>query len=197
MDYFCKMLETLSFGDYISFGALFALVFYTISTYKLLNKNRQLTEYTIQPILGALLNKETTQTKIMIEIMNFSNTDAVGLILMQLLVNGKSVNFQDQAYEGKELWYFPARQGVQGYKEISGILKGLEVIADPKAKLELSVYLYYKAWCNKKKNLSKGSKYFSPIKRWQFDSNGERWIPILTSKTNLIPPEPDWSIFGK
>ena len=158
------------------------------------NDNRLIRENTVRPVVGIHLNQTSEKAHISIEVINYSNTDAMGLLSIQLHVNDDVHSLDDESYEAKKIWYFPALQVVMGHKEFSGKLKTLKAISNPDVELRLVAYLYYKIWSRDKKEISKGRKYYAPVKRWIFKHRDAKWIGELTSKSHLAPPEPNWEI---
>ena len=168
-----------------------------VATIKAIRSNTLATEHSVRPVVGAELADSSLEHHFHFYASNISNTDALGLVIFTLLINGKEVPLNNNAYEGKEIWYFTAKRGAYGHIEFSGILKGLEVLGKSDTTLELLIYFYYKAWSENKKQIRKAQRFYSPAQKWKFNRDKGVWIPELTSKTQFIPPEPDWSIIEK
>lgn len=185
----------LSVGDWIQLGILIGLIVYVIYTARMSNDNRMIREYSLRPIIGINLQGGSEKHHIGIEINNNSNTDAMGLICIQLSINGKIYNLDEESYGGKKIWNFPAQQDVGGHTEFSAKLKTLKALADSTSEIKLLAYVYYKIWSQNKKEIRKSRKYYTPVKIWTFNHSKVKWIPDLTSKSTLFLPEPDWQIF--
>lgn len=127
----------------VQIGTLLALLVYVFYTGSLARSNKVLAEYAIRPVAGVLVSPKSEATRLNTIIRNYTSTHAMGLVRVRLFADNKEILLQNPAYEGKELWYFPARQTVRGNYEFSGRLRAHE-ISESGANLKIVIYVYYK-----------------------------------------------------
>lgn len=192
-----EILFGLTVGEIIQTVIALILLVTLVVSIKTTRSNTLATEHSIRPVVGANVSPDSVEGQVFFDAQNFTNTDAIGLVVLQLLVDGTKQPLGNPAYEGKQIWYFPAMLPVGGHIEFSGKLKELKVLGEKDAKLELLVFLYYKAWSPEKKKISKGKQYYGPAQKWHYKRSVAKWIPDITSSTQFIPPEPDWDVLEK
>jgi len=71
--------------------------------------NTLATEHSTRPVVGAALSSKSVESEFVFDAVNYTNTDAIGLVRFKLLVDGIEIPLGNDAYEGKEIWFFPAR----------------------------------------------------------------------------------------
>ena len=192
-----EVIFGLTMGEIIQIVIALILLATLVGSIITIRSNTNATRHSTRPVVGAALSNESVESEFVFDAVNFMNADAIGLVHFRLFVKGTERPLNNAAYEGKEIWFFPARQSVRGHVEFSGILKGLEVLGKENVSLELLIYFYYKAWSRDKKEIKKGKKYYSPAQKWHYKRAVRKWIPDITSSTQFIPPEPDWNILEK
>lgn len=187
-------------GFFVSIGALIALVYYVVYTKRMAIANQEMAvatnanvEYGMRPVIGVMLHDISAQTHLWLSVRNFSNTDAVGLVILRIYANTGLLSLNDPAYDGAEFWHLPAMQEQVGHKEFSGLLKGANIQINSSLALSAEAFVYYKPWSTSESEIRNSRRYFAPVKRWDYDARNNRWVPVLTSKQSIKHPEPNWA----
>jgi|GEM_PF-1090522 len=176
-------------GFYWTFWILPFILFFTlIATIAIAWANYRMVENATRPVVAFTLRKDTQKkSDISLQVSNLSNTDAEGIVIMKLFVDGNQYDFGDEAYEGKMIWSLPARQSFAGYKPLD--------IAKPAPRHKLEASVYYRRWNRRKRRFRKGKVYSAPLQRWEYDYDLNCWVPVIAFESSQTPHEADLSVF--
>ena len=153
-------------------------------------------ENATRPVVAFTLREDTKKkSDISLQVSNLSNTDAEGIVIMKLFVDGNSYDFRKKAYEGKMIWSFPAQQSPSGYIVINIDAEPDHIQSAPKPKFELEASIYYRRWNRKRRRFPKGKIYIAPVKKWKYRDDYQRWVPVIAFESSQTPHEADLSVF--
>ena len=164
------------------------LILTLIATWAIALASIYINEYHTKPVVGIGLTKTDSKRAISITMTNFSNSDAEGKVILKLYVNDNQYTSIDEAYAGKYTWYFPAQQFVSGFGKLANLFDSFP--ENMVGKLIIEARVYYWRWEYNANLLTKlifkNKKYSAPIKRWEYDSRLNDWIPIIAFKERLL-----------
>lgn len=169
-------------------------------------------ENSTRPMLSSVLLGKSSLTRIHLRVLNVSNTDADGIVIVRLFDDKGSISFDSSSYNEEWLWYFPVALSVSGNKSLLisedlNDVKADESASEAKKELEfetrltedrirgtlfLDVFVHYRRWFANRKVFKRGRMYAIPPKRYEYKKS--KWIPVLTFKTPIKCPDINFKV---
>lgn len=178
--------------------------------------NSRNVNHELKPVLGFELctglpkgQNGSSWDHLVFEIRNYTKTDAIGFINLQLRINGHLVTLDSKHvhpndptktvggdYTGEKFWYWPALQGNRGHTSIKSYLSSGGITAPCNSRVELKVFLSFTFWESGDKWTKRVKRFYAPPKvyYWRYDNGKVQWVPQLTYDKEVERLEPNWSV---